>query len=574
MQNNFRDAPLGEDDCALEPIQYSGAIQPHGYLLSCTLPDWTIRHASANVAALLDLPPEDVIGHSLREHVADEILEPLLEAIDLLEPGAPPQRAAIGNIGALAHLCDISVHVADELVHLELEPRVATPAGHQSPTVIAQRMIARVSAATGMRGLHQRTAEEIRQLTGYDRVMVYRFRHDDAGEVIAEARADDMEPFLGLRFPASDIPPQARSLYARNRIRVIPEVGYVPIPIIPGHNTSGGPLDLSQHALRSVSPVHLEYLRNMGVAASMSISIVSGGRLWGLIACHHREPRLVPPSVRAAADMFSLFVSMRVSAAEQAVVAQQEELAREARERLALRLSGPDEVSVALSNAMALLQDMLPCDGVALRSAGKWHVHGRTPPIEGLEQTLAWARTHGVERLATADDLDTWTLPYSNNGLAGVLAIPFGRRDDWLLFFRVEQVEDVVWAGDPHKPMVPSDDGVRIAPRKSFASWRETVRRRSLPWTDADRGAAERLRWLLQERPWQALPDDADNVRDMRTFRRRHVLAEQKSRLDQLGTLLDGLGHLEDAQTARISERIAQLEAELRQLMMGDDSVA
>jgi light-regulated signal transduction histidine kinase (bacteriophytochrome) len=155
MQNDFRDAPLGEDDCALEPIQYSGAIQPHGYLLSCTLPDWTIRHASANVAGLLDLPPEDVIGHSLREHVADDLLAPLLEAIDLVEPGAPPQRAAIGNIGALAHLCDISVHVADDLVHLELEPRAATTAGRQSPTVVAQRMIARVSAASGMRGLHR-----------------------------------------------------------------------------------------------------------------------------------------------------------------------------------------------------------------------------------------------------------------------------------------------------------------------------------------------------------------------------------------------------------------------------------
>jgi len=161
-------------------------------------------------------------------------------------------------------------------------------------------------------------------------------------------------------------------------------------------------------------------------------------------------------------------------------------------------------------------------------------------------------------------------LPDANDGLAGLLAIPFGRRDDWLLFFRREQVEDVVWAGDPHKPMVATDDGIRIAPRKSFASWRETVRGHALPWTDADRAAAERLRRLLQERQWQPLPEDAGNVADMRTFRRRHVIAEQKSRLDQLGGLLDGLGHLEDAQTARIGERIAELEAELRQLMLGN----
>jgi light-regulated signal transduction histidine kinase (bacteriophytochrome) len=379
-----------------------------------------------------------------------------------------------------------------------------------------------------------------------------------------------MEPFLGLRYPASDIPPQARALYVRNRIRVIPDSGYTAVPILPGRDDTGAPLDLSQHALRSVSPVHLEYLRNMGVAASMSISIISGGRLWGLIACHHREPRLVPPSVRAAADMFSLFVSMRVSAAEQAVVSQQEEGAREVREMLALRITGQKESATALAGALELLERTLPCDGVGLRSDGQWTTHGHTPSLEGLAHALEWARRHGGERLPNVDDAALWLLPDANDGLAGLLAIPFGRRDDWLLFFRREQVEDVVWAGDPHKPMVATDDGIRIAPRKSFASWRETVRGHALPWSDADRAAAERLRRLLQERQWQPLPEDAGNVADMRTFRRRHVIAEQKSRLDQLGGLLDGLGHLEDAQTARIGERIAELEAELRQLMLGN----
>lgn len=558
-----------EQDCAREQIHLSGAIQPHGYLLSCSLPDWTVQQCSANVVDLLDLAPDEVLGHSLREHVADEVLQPLVEVIDVLEPGATPQRAAVGNIGAMAHLCDISVHVANGLVHLELEPRVAMPQ-RQTPTVVAQRMIARVGAAEDMRGFHQRTAEEVRLLTGYDRVMVYRFRHDDAGEVIAEARADDMEPFLGLRFPASDIPPQARALYVRNRIRVIPDARYKPVPILPGVDANGVPLDLTQHALRSVSPVHLEYLANMGVAASMSISIVCNGRLWGLIACHHREPRLVPPSVRAAADMFSLFVSMRVSAAEQGNAMRQDEGAREVREMLALRLSRQADPAAALAGALDLLRRAVPCDGIALRSDGQWTTDGRTPSLAGLSRALEWARSHGGQRLPYLDRVDGWAAPDANDGLAGVLAIPFGRRDDWMLLFRCEQVEDVVWAGDPAKPMVATDDGVRIAPRKSFTSWRETVRGHSLPWTEGDRHAAERLRWLLQERPWQPLPEEADNVRDMRLFRRRHVIAEQKSRLDQLGALLDGIGHLEDADTARIGERIAELEAELRQLMMGN----
>jgi light-regulated signal transduction histidine kinase (bacteriophytochrome) len=556
-------------ECAREPIHLSGAIQPHGYLLSCTLPAWTICQVSANVAGLLDVPPDEVLGHTLREYVAEEVLQPLLEVIEQLEPGAAPQRAAVGNIGAMAHLCDIGVHVANGLVHLEFEPRAAT-ANHQAPTVVAQRMIARVSAAPDMRGFHQHTAEEIRRLTGFDRVMVYRFRHDDAGEVIAESCEDDLEPFLGLRFPAADIPVQARTLYVRNRIRVIPDADYVAVPILPGVDASGAPLDLGQHALRSVSPVHCEYLRNMGVAASMSLSIVSGGRLWGLVACHHREPRLVSPSVRAAADMFSLFVSMRVAVDEQSIAARQDDRARDTREHLALRLSASaGELGASLANALDLVAAMVPCDGVALRNDGQWTMHGRTPDLEGLAHTLEWARAHAADRVPTSDQTRAWARPDAQDGLAGVLALPFGRRDDWLLFFRAEQVEDVAWAGDPHKSMVPTDDGVRIAPRKSFASWRETVRGHCVPWTDTERAAADRLRWLLQERLWQPRPEEADNISDMRAFRRRHVIAEQKSRLDQLGRLLDGLGHLEDTQTARIGARIAELEAQLRQLMLG-----
>jgi light-regulated signal transduction histidine kinase (bacteriophytochrome) len=237
---------------------------------------------------------------------------------------------------------------------------------------------------------------------------------------------------------------------------------------------------------------------------------------------------------------------------------------------LALRLSRHEDPATALVGTLDLLRRAVPCDGVALRSDGQWKVDGRTPALDGLGRALDWARQQQGSRLPHSERVEDWAMPDANDGLAGVFAIPFGRRDDWLLLFRCEQVEDVVWAGDPHKPMVGTDDGVRIAPRKSFASWRETVRGRSVPWSDGDRQAAERLRWLLQERPWQPLPDEAENVRDMRLFRRRHVIAEQKSRLDQLGALLDGIGHLEDAETARIGERIAELEAELRQLMLGN----
>src|SRR5690554_4188426 len=328
--------------CASEPIHLSGAIQPHGYLISCRLPDWSIHHVSANIEALTCVEPDAMLRRSLREFITDDVIQTVAETVGFADPGTPSQRAAVANIGPLAALCEVSAHAADGLVHIEIEPQ-PRGGGDRSPTVVAQAMIARVAQGDDDEGFHQRAAEQVRLLTGYDRVMVYRFRHDDSGEVVAESRDEAMPSYMGLRYPASDIPPQARRLYLHNRIRVIPDARYVPVPILPGRSAGGQPLDLSQLSLRSVSPVHLEYLANMGVAASMSVSIVAGGRLWGLIACHHRQVRHVPPGVRAAADLFGLFVSMRVAAREQHEAARLEDEASTVRDTLALRLSGTDD---------------------------------------------------------------------------------------------------------------------------------------------------------------------------------------------------------------------------------------
>lgn len=557
-------------DCAREPIHLSGAIQPHGYLVSCSYPGWVVRQASANVDALFDIAAQDLVGRDLREFVARDVIDPVSNLVDLLEPGDAPQRAAVANIGVAAQPCDVGVHVAGALLHLEIEPREPGAPGMQ-PTVMAQAMVANAGNAGDMGDFLERCARQVRQLTGYDRVMVYRFRHDDAGEVVAESRDDWMEPYLGLRFPASDIPVQARALYVRNRIRVIPDASYQAVPIVPGVDASGAPLDLSQHALRSVSPVHLEYLRNMGVQASMSISIVVAGRLWGLIACHHRVPRPVPLPLRAALDLFGLFVSMRVGSDALERAAELEERTHGVREALSMRLGASADVSEGLASALDTARQAVPCDGAGLCRNGEWIVSGSVPGAEGLRNALAWAQAEGDGRLPASDAAADWGADDSS-GVAGILAIPFGRRGDWLLFFRREQREDVLWAGDPHKPMVATDDGLRIAPRRSFSSWRETVRGHALPWSDGDRRAARQLQRLLQERLWQPLPDDESNVTDMVAFRRRHVLQEQKSRLDQLAGLLDGMGHLGDAETTRIGERIAALEAELLALMRAQPS--
>ncbi|MCD9032490.1 GAF domain-containing protein [Luteimonas sp. Y-2-2-4F] len=553
--------------CAEEPIHLSGAIQPHGFLISCALPDWTIRHVSANIEELTGAGPEEMLRHTLREFFTDDLIGPIAETIGFSEPGAAPQRAVVGNLGPLAQLCDVSVHAADGLVHLEIEIQPRSAAVERSPTVVAQAMIARLASDNDEDDFNQQVAEQVRLLTGYDRVLVYRFRHDDAGEVVAESRDSEMSSYLGLRYPSTDIPVQARALYLRNRVRVIPDVSYVPVPLVPDRHPDGRPLDLSQHALRSVSPVHMQYMRNMGVAASASVSIISGGRLWGLIACHHRRPRRLSPGVRAAADLFGLFVSMRVAAREQQRALAEEEAARGARDTLALRLDAALDPRLASTGELELLRRAIESDGVAMVLDEHWHTAGRAPDARMMPPLLEWVRHRDTPGPVATHLASDWNPDGgAHDGLAGVLAVPLDEQaGEWLFFFRCEELEEIRWAGAPREPMQLDTAGERIGPRASFAAWHETVRGRSVAWRDADFRAAERLSMLLRERYRRG--SARSEVSELRAYRTRTEVRDQRQRLLQLSELLEGLVHVRPDDAARLADRISVLEAELQSLI-------
>lgn len=560
-------AALASQACAAEPIQYSAAIQPHGFLISCVLPEWSIRHVSANVGTLLDVEPESLIGQSLREYVTDEVLQPVADVANLAEPGATPLRAVTSNIGPEARLFDISVHVNDGLVHLELEPRTLS-ARDRAPSAIAQAMIARVADEERMDVMYQRAVEQLLALIDFDRVLVYRFMPDGAGEVIAEARVEEIPPLMGLRFPESDIPAQARALYVRNRIRVIPDTSYVPVPILPATGAGSGQLDLSMHLLRSVSPVHLEYTRNMGVAASMSISLISGGQLWGLIACHHRAPKTISSAVRAAAELFGLFLSMRVSSHDQQIVMVRDEFAREMRETLWRKLAFTRDLDQALTGELEHLALSMNCDGVAVLVEGVWSGHGHVPDGDCAPALQAWLNDGDARRNIVSTHLahDWAASECQSEGVAGLLALRLGKRDDWLLFFRNELIEEVHWAGEPLKTAETVDGRLLIKPRERFEAWREVIRGRSLPWSDLDRRMADRLRQMLNEFRVRAMQASDSDIVDFEASLRHNTLREQRTRLEQLSQMFDGLVHLDEADVARLSERISLLEAELRTL--------
>src|SRR5690606_11477192 len=298
---------------------------------------------------------------------------------------------------------------------------------------------------------------------------------------------------------------------------------------------------------------------NMGVAASMSISIVSGGRLWGLVACHHREPRLVPPAMRAALDLFGMFVSMRVSAREQEQAMAGQARAERIREQLRRNLAGASDFNAALAGELDMLKGALRCDGAALWVDSRWHEAGRVPDPREAPALLAWLeRVEPVFPGVVATDAaaDWHAGPMVDGSVAGVMGLHLGG-DDWLLLFRVEQQQDVRWAGEPAKALVPTDDGVRIAPRRSFATWRELVRGRSLPWTAEDRRAGGHLHQLLHESRRRALLRDGGGA-DLEGQAQRRLLGEQRKRLDDLSQLLEGLVHLDGEQASALERRIRE----------------
>ncbi len=490
------DEPFRVDltNCEREPIHIPGAVQPHGVLFACRGASLEVRQVSASVASHAGVSPEAALGHPLAalltagsgaRLVAASSVEPLRGVNPV--PVELPSGAAFD---AVLHRVDGD---ADLLV-VELEPRRELGLGFH-PRMRAS--VTRMQGTTDVLDLCQIAAEEIRLLTGFDRVMTYRFDREWNGEVIAEARRDDLEPFLGLHYPASDIPAQARRLYTLNWLRLIADIGYAPSPLVPALDpVTGAPLDLSFSVLRSVSPIHVEYLRNMGVTASMSISLLRDGQLWGLVACHHYSgPKTVPFTVRETAEYLGQTLSWQVSVRETALLAD--------RRRAAQRLESlvVESMAATLDFADGLAAAALPAvteaAGAAVVFEGRVSRVGAAPDAHRVQALVRRLQQGSDDDVVATDHLAT-LMPEAaawDDVAAGVLAVPIARaQGDYVLWFRPATEREVRWAGDPRKQVTVSDGVSRLSPRGSFALWCEQVRGRSTPWEDWQVEAASNLR--------------------------------------------------------------------------------
>ena len=562
------DEPVDLTNCDREPIHTPGSIQPHGCLLACDAMATTVMLHSSNAAALLGLDGA-INGRPLADLIGSQLAHDLRNALTIATDGRP---AMLLGLGVGRGRFDVAVHARDGRTIVEFEPAGGGP----EPLQRARELIGRVGGATSVREILRLAPRLAQALLGYDRVMVYRFGVDGSGKVVSEVRAPGLESFLGQYFPASDIPRQARALYLANTIRLISDAADPRVPIVPTLDEAGAPLDLSLAHLRSVSPVHCEYLRNMGVAASMSISIIVDGRLWGLIACHHYAPRVLPMSERVAAELFGQFFSLHLQALLQREASAAADEARRSLDRLLRLASAETDVDRLLADSLPALARLLPCDGIGLWLGRRWTADGATPPAEAIPPLIERIGPEAGGRIWSTHSIGELHPP----GIAwcerasGVLAVPLSQIPrDWLLFFRREFVHTLDWAGDPEKRYAAGPLGDRLTPRRSFAIWKQTVECQSRSWTDADREIAEAVRAAVVEvvlRHNELIAEE----RGKADVRQRMLNEELNHRVKNILAVIRALVGHPVAEGRGLADYVAALQGRIQALAVAHDQIA
>lgn len=527
-------------NCDREPIHIPGSVQPFGFFLAL-LSDFSICMASANAADYLGIAYAELFQRPLHDVFSEGAVAAIRTRVDYLAGKDAVERMFGLQLQDGGKPFDVAIHFSGAYLVIEAEPSVIEPGLNSGELV--RLMLGRVRKTASVQELAQESARQMKVLTGFDRVMVYRFHPDDSGEVVAEVASGGLEPFLGLHYPASDIPRQARILYQRNWVRIIADVNAKPALLNSAPSHSAALLDLSMSVLRSVSPIHIEYLQNMGVAASMSVSILRDGALWGLFACHHYSPRHISFERRTAAELFGQMFSWILENREREADITYESHAHQIQERLMEVAASHAHSSGAIADFTADYRKMIACDGIAVWSDGHMTLSGQTPSEAEVMDLIAFInRTTPGRICASAEIAKVYAAGASfRDGTAGFLAIPISRTPrDCLIFFRREIVRSVKWAGDPNKAYTSGPLGPQLTPRKSFERWQEIVRGQSAPWSAADLRIAEGLRITLLEVILQ-LADLAARERRAAQERQELMIAELNHRVRNILSLVRGL---------------------------------
>lgn len=469
--------PLDERErlevCAREAIRAPGTIQTHGALLGVDPRDRRVVLASENTAATLGLE-SDPLGRSLADVCGSGFADDVFSATHAAGAASNPFPLTVGE-----RAFDAIIHVSGDLLLIELEPELSGRLRRSTPLLYG--LIHRLSRAQNRSELLHDAAEGLRALTDFDRVLVYHFHPDGHGEVVAEACADDMDPYAGHHFPASDIPVQARALYLTKLSRAIVGTSGASVALRAVDGTFDvSALDLSAAELRSVSPHHLTFMRNMGQAATVSFSLVSDGELIGMITCSHRSIRRIPYLMRQGIEVLANQLALQLTAFDQVERLRREVALRETRAALIAQISATDEIAFSLARGKVTALDLVKADGLAVRIAGRTRIVGTVPPTAQLEALAAHviARTEPGSFCSEALARDHAEIAELVPSVTGVLVVPIGGAGDYIAFFRDEVLQSVNWLGDQSE----SNRATPLSPRMSFASWTQSVSGTARAW--------------------------------------------------------------------------------------------
>ncbi|GAC1377313.1 MAG: ATP-binding protein [Hymenobacter sp.] len=493
--------PITLTNCDREPIHIPGAIQPYSFVLCLDPATRRIVHASANTETLIGREAESLLGGGLDQLLAPDRRAEVDGLLDTLGVAAKLVGARLEAVAGQPFY-KIVLHRYDDLLWLEFEPVSETDAAPLDLPFL-NAALGEMLAAGSVLDFCQHAVEQVRGLTGFDRVAIYRFAPDESGEVIAEARHTDLPPWLGMHYPATDIPQQARAMYLKNWLRFIADARYVPVPLVPAHHPAHPrPPDMTHAMLRSVSPIHLEYLHNIGSAATMTISLIQENQLWGMITCHHRTPRLVSYELRELCQFIGKTFSALLPSKEQHDAQEQQLRIREQQARLFERVAAHNNFVDGLHRKTPTVMDVFDCGGAAICFDDEVVTLGVTPTPAQIRDLIAWLQEH-----AKTDVFHTNSYAALNPAGFALRATASGfiaasltdAPGNYLLWFRPEVVQTVTWAGRNEKPQVLADGQIFLSPRQSFEAWKQLVENTAAPWQPMEIAAARDIRLHISD---------------------------------------------------------------------------
>lgn len=562
------------DTCDLEPIQTPGSIQPFGVMLAGPTDLSKIEYCSANLQELLDVAPNAVLGTPFTDLLGSTLTHDLRNMASIST--ARSQRERVGQYKIADRPFEVYMHVnPDNQAVVELESFDADPqAKNKSPIDEMRKFLAAASARPKLVDMLKACVAGLSSLTGYDRVMAYQYMPNGDGEVVAEVRNGDVDSYFGLRFPAWDVPEQARALQVKNPLRMLVDVHQVPVPIL-AYDQQLPPLNMALSHLRGISPIHVEYLANMGVGATLTLGLVVDGKLWGMFSCHHKTPRAITSDVRIAVELFGQMISLLIKQRIDIADTLQRNKAAEARVRILAETEATTDFLHSFQTLAPILSEVIPCDGVAVTYEGKTLTYGSVP---GPDAILAIGNYDmdredlllPIDNLAAHHLIDDHALHHT----AGALLIrATAAHPMQVMLFRDEKLRSLNWAGRPEKTLEPGPLGPRITPRGSFDAYVESQKGFSQSWNPADLAAAREVQILLTQVSAKSERVQLMRHQDLVTHQRQQdlMIAELNHRVKNILALIRSLSRQAKSSAASLESYALALEQRISALAAAHD---